>query len=148
MKNIFAVIATVFINQVTKRPPDFIIGLHGNEYMHRWWVIPKNTRFNIYLHKIVRSDDDRALHDHPWFSFSFLLRGSYREILQDKSVIRRPGKLCWRTAKTLHRIEIINGPVWSLFITGRKKRIWGFQDTDNGWIAHYDYFGVGDEKTK
>ena len=26
----------------------------------------RNKIFNIYLHQIIRSDDDRALHDHPY----------------------------------------------------------------------------------
>src|SRR5580704_9904819 len=62
-----------------RRPPDFIIG--GNEfpYMRRWWVIPRNRIFNIYLHHFLRSDDDRALHDHPSWNVSILLKGEYTE---------------------------------------------------------------------
>jgi hypothetical protein len=48
--------------------------------MRRWWVIPRNKFFNIYLHHFLHSDDDRALHDHPWWNVSILLRsGSYVE---------------------------------------------------------------------
>jgi hypothetical protein len=47
------------------RPPDFVIG-GDSPYMLRWWIIPRNKFFNIYLHRFLRSDDDRALHDHPW----------------------------------------------------------------------------------
>ena len=63
------------------RAPDFVIGPAGDPYMRRWWVIPRNKWFNIYLHNIMRSDDDRALHDHPWTNVSVLLRGSYLEHL-------------------------------------------------------------------
>lgn len=42
------------------RNPDFIIG-GADPYMLRWWVIPRNKVFNIYLHRFLRSDDDRAL---------------------------------------------------------------------------------------
>ena len=40
----------------------------GKNYLSRWHIIPRNRYFNIYLHKFVGSDDDRALHDHPWRS--------------------------------------------------------------------------------
>lgn len=62
------------------REPDFYIGGKEQPYMRRWWLIPRNRFFNIYLHNILRSDDDRALHDHPWRWCSILLRGAYFEI--------------------------------------------------------------------
>ncbi len=48
-------------------------------YMLRWWLIKRNAFFNIYLHNILRSDDDTALHDHPWWNFSIVLEGGYFE---------------------------------------------------------------------
>ena len=67
-------------NNIMRRPPDFIIGEPANPYLIRWWVIPRNRWFNIYLHEIRRSDDDRALHDHPWLNCSILLHGGYFSI--------------------------------------------------------------------
>jgi hypothetical protein len=61
------------------RKPDFIIGGADEPYMLRWWVIPRNRFFNIYLHHFLRSDEDRALHDHPWLNCSWLLDGRYTE---------------------------------------------------------------------
>lgn len=37
----------------------------GSTYMHRWFVL-RNDLFAIFIHKFVRSDFERALHDHPW----------------------------------------------------------------------------------
>lgn len=48
-------------------------------YMLRWWKIMRNAYFNIYLHNVLRSDDDTALHDHPWWNFSIVLQGGYYE---------------------------------------------------------------------
>jgi len=45
----------------------------GEDYMRRWWGIPRNENANVYLHRILRSDDDRAMHDHPWSNISYLL---------------------------------------------------------------------------
>ena len=66
-----------------RRPPDQVIGTPERPYLKRWHVIPRNRWFNVYLHKFEGSDDDRALHDHPWiFNCSILLKGSYIEITQ------------------------------------------------------------------
>ena len=40
------------------RQPDFVVGKPEDPYLLRWWVIPRNKRFNVYLHKFLRSDDD------------------------------------------------------------------------------------------
>src|ERR1700719_4013108 len=48
-------------------------------FLKRWFVIPKNRYINIYLHCFIRDDEDRALHDHPWFNVSCLLIGGYIE---------------------------------------------------------------------
>jgi len=61
------------------RPPDFVIGPSEMPYLRRWWIIPRNRFFNIYLHQFLHSDDDRALHDHMYINLSILLRGRYIE---------------------------------------------------------------------
>lgn len=114
-----------------KRAPDFVIGEAANPYLFRWWVIPRNPYFNVYLHKIVRSDDDRALHDHPWWNLSLVLRGGYLECTPRGQKWRGPGSLVFRAAKALHRLEV--GPAsWSLFLTGPRFREWGFA-CPQGW---------------
>jgi hypothetical protein len=62
------------------RVPDFVIGGEQRPYLLRHFVIPRNPLFNVYLHCFLRSDDDRAHHDHPWlFNMSWLLDGEYIE---------------------------------------------------------------------
>lgn len=58
---------------------DGIDGGPKRKYLVRWHMIPRNRFFNVYLHFFVHGDDDRALHDHPWRSWSLLLDGRYRE---------------------------------------------------------------------
>lgn len=72
-------LANWLIERATRRPPDFVIGGAERPYLLRWWLIPRNPVFNVYLHQFMRSDDDRALHDHPWANCSVLLRGAYTE---------------------------------------------------------------------
>ena len=117
------------------REPDRKI---NGQYLHRWYIIPKNRFFNIYLHEFHRSDDDRALHDHPWFSLSFLLKGEIRE--HQYANVRYVPRFwpIFRSAKFAHRIEIVKGPVRTLFITGPRMRVWGFYPKE-GWISSAEF---------
>lgn len=112
-------------------PPNYVIG--NPPYLLRWWLLPRNRWFNIYLHKILRDDDDRALHDHPWSSVSIVLRGSYREVTPSGTRRYEAGSVIFRTATLPHRLEVVDGPVWTLFITGRRIREWGFH-CPRGWV--------------
>ena len=132
------------------REPDFYIGGKENPYLLRWWVIPRNRFFNIYLHKFLRDDDDRALHDHPWVSLSVILKGGYLEYLpNDRRKMRVPFNIVLRRSITAHRIRLFReyDPfefcykpqiAWTLFITGPRIREWGFH-CPQGW-RHWKEF--------
>jgi hypothetical protein len=47
----------------------------------------------IYLHHILRSDHDRALHCHPWSFLSVVLKGGYREYTHLEDVSKFAGKV-------------------------------------------------------
>lgn len=140
---------------VCNRKPDMIIGPENEEYLHRWYVIPRNREENIYLHKFLRSDDDRALHDHPWsWNFSWLLDGCYDEQTFDgdsnldedgigfyradgslpgkKMTARLEGDWVTRIGPAPHRVVLRGSAVWTLFITGPVMRKWGFY-CPKGW---------------
>lgn len=124
-------------------PCDFPIGGRDNPYLERWWIVPRNEQCNVYLHNILRDDDDRALHDHPWPNTSYVLIGRYREITPEGSFIREAGAVIHRPAEALHRLELIGGePCVSLFMTGPKVREWGFA-CPQGWV-HWRDFTAGD----
>lgn len=124
------------------RDPDFVIWQDDQIYLKRWWVIPRNKRFNIYLHQFLHSDDDRACHDHPWWSISIILtKGGYFEHLANGGMKWfRSWRPYFRSAKTAHRVELIRSgrPVWTIFITGPVVREWGFH-CPNGWV-HWKKF--------
>lgn len=126
-----------------RRDPDFLIGGAADPYMRRWWIIPRNKFFNIYLHHFLHSDDDRALHDHPWWNLSILLKGGYVEHTIAAGGVERAasyaeGAMKFRFATAAHRVELDNGPCWSLFITGPVIRDWGFH-CPRGW-RHWKKF--------
>lgn len=85
--------------------PHQVIGGHDDPYLLRWYVIPRNPVFNVYLHKFLRSDDDRALHDHPWWFVSLILRGRYDEITDQGARRRNAGSLAFRPAEWRHRVQ-------------------------------------------
>ena len=145
------------------RKPDFVIGEFSNPYLFRWWVIPRNKIFNIYLHQIIRDDDDRALHDHPWVNVSIVLSGILREVMPNRKRILKRFCPYFRRATAQHRLELVKGfevvpdrpgfakitypakPVWTLFLTGPKIRDWGFQCPEDsaagGWRIWSDFVG-------
>ncbi|HWW46562.1 MAG TPA: hypothetical protein VNZ94_01830 [Xanthobacteraceae bacterium] len=121
----------------SKRAPDFVIGGPEDPYLKRWWVIPRNRFFNVYLHHFLRSDDDRALHDHPWWNASILIVGGYVEHTINAGGVNvrteySAGAVKLRGARAAHRIELDRGPCWTIFITGPRLREWGFH-CPHGW---------------
>jgi hypothetical protein len=128
---------------VVKRAPDVVIGGADRPYMLRWHVVPRNRFFNVYFHHFRRSDDDRALHDHPWWNFSYLLDGEYVEVTIPAGGVHKrqrfeAGDFKFRYASYAHRVELTDGPCWTLFVTGPRIRQWGFH-CPNGW-RHWKTF--------
>lgn len=143
--------------------PHVIIGGEDDPYLKRWLVVPRNKfPFNIYLHKFCRSDDDRALHDHPWDWWSILLKGGYTEHFEGGSRRRPQFSIAHRRAEEAHRVELDaycacpdgddgsgivckEKPAWTLFITASKRREWGFH-CPKGWM-HWEKFTEGGTPT-
>lgn len=139
------------------READFVIGGQSDPYLMRWWLTPWSGLYRhverptpwqrlvrcapgLYLHLFLRSDDDRALHCHPWANASLLLRGAYTEHTIAAGGIHRrqvlsAGALRVRlSGRMAHRIELHDGPCWTLFFTGPRYRDWGFHCAEQGWI--------------
>lgn len=124
----------------------------GRYRLHGWMPTDqKDRRFNAYLHWIHLEDADDATHNHPWdWAFSIVLSGWYREERLQKSyhVNEISGFDCeaiitLRTVRffnfirhdTFHKITKLSPqPVWTLFITGRKTKSWGFYELGRGFV--------------
>lgn len=107
--------------------PDFHVGPDDDHQLQRWFVVPRNPWQNVYLHRFLRSDDDRACHTHPWDNRSWILSGEYLEYFRDGScVTRSEGNVIERRAEEAHRVVLVSGPAITLFFTGPIIQSWGF----------------------
>jgi hypothetical protein len=116
-----------------------IRGADGTLYLRRYYLV-KTRLGGIYIHQIMRSDDDRCLHDHPWDFSSVILSGHYTEITPEtceKGKVWKTGSLIKHSAEDAHRL-VLENPVWTLVFIGRKAREWGFH-TASGWTHWRDY---------
>lgn len=174
MRSLLLHLGAWLINRTTRtRVPDFVIGGSARPYLLRWYITPwrgwwrdvpedQRTRWqrfvlwctrwlpNVYLHQFRRSDDDRALHDHPWaFNVSVLLAGQYTEHTIDRGGIHRrtileAGRIRFRWGRAPHRIELHDGWCWTLFVAGPVVRQWGFHCPEQGW-KHWREFTAPDD---
>lgn len=118
----------VWLKKLLALEPHQLIGGESRPYMRRWFLIPRNRWLNIYLHQFLRDDDDRALHDHPWWFVSLMVRGQYTEITENGSAgyMRRAPDIAFRSAEHRHRIVLGDGTCWTIVLTGPRVRDWGF----------------------
>jgi hypothetical protein len=120
-----------------KRTPYSHIEKNGSVYMERYWLFNpypadssgKGNRLpSIRLHRIMRPDGDRDMHDHPWDARTFILRGAYTEDRpEQREIVRLAGDSARLNFGEYHRITRISpGGVWTLFVTFRYRGTWGF----------------------
>lgn len=133
---------------VAKKTPYF----HLEGYMERFWLVApsKYLPFSIRVHHILRSDQDRHLHTHPWDYATLILKGGYWEVTpvegSNKNNINwyGPGSFLKRKADSSHRLVIPEGSsAWTLFIHSKKKREWGFM-VDGQQVFWREYLGQWD----
>lgn len=127
--------------EATGLEPDHMIGRNDEPYLRRWYMARNAQQGSIYLHQFLIGDESPHLHDHPWDWTALILDGRYREHRPGGYAEHGPGDVIGpRQAEDLHRIELIQGPVWTLFLTGPRRREWGFQ-TEAGWVPWQEYLG-------
>lgn len=150
---------TVWLIASAERTPYLhIMSADGDEmYMGRWWLFNPYSRethkpalwwcpWSFRIHHIMRHDEDRDLHDHPWNARTIILRGWYVEqrLLDSEDPVlsglnvpsgaqateyidRRAGDTARLNHGEYHRIDQISpGGVYTLFITSKWRGDWGF----------------------
>ncbi len=135
-------VAQWLMRRALRTPYSDITSADGTDvYMRRWWLFNPYEhhaglrRFgwfplSVRIHHILRADQDRHLHDHPWNARSIILVGGYAEEREGGVMyVRTPGSTVRLRFSEFHRIAEIDrthGAV-TLFITGRYRGRWGFK---------------------
>lgn len=101
--------------------------------------------WDLYLHRFHRSDDDLALHNHPWrWALSLVLVGGYSEERRvgDRVVRRtvRPWSFNVVRGDDYHRVDLLEQDAWSLFLVGPKVSSWYFWDRTLRARTHWRAF--------
>ena len=161
-------IADWLIARAKLTPYQHIMSADGTEmYMGRWWLFNPYSRethkaalwwcpWSFRIHHIMRPDEDRDLHDHPWNARTIILRGWYTEqrpagaewkkavlagmvsnpeqkwvdwVMKDACewIKRDQGDTASLNHGEYHRIDQVSpGGVITLFITSKWRGDWGF----------------------
>lgn len=117
---------------------------HIRGYMNRFLI--KTPWGSIRLHRILRADEERDLHDHPFDFTSVILVGGYTE---DRPAEKgramcfeyRAGDVIHRKAEDAHIIAHVLPGTLTLVFSGPKRREWGFH-SPAGWVHWKEYFRV------
>lgn len=130
-----------------------IVDCQRQPYLHRWYLF-RSKPVTLFAHKFVNSDEDRALHDHPWaFIVIPIWRGyiEHNEILaaspagihrwDNKTRVLPFVGARYRDFHYRHRVELMKNqqgeplPSWSIFFHFTRRREWGYWPA-TGFISH------------
>ena len=123
---------------LTRNRPCRLIHIDGQPYLERHYMGRWFGRY-VYLHRFVRDDHERAVHDHPWRrAGALVLTGHYTEeraIITCRGVFRFRQQIRWfnriergATYADTHRITATRPETWTLFWHGAWVFPWGFYD--------------------
>lgn len=121
-----------------------IVSKYGQVHFRRFRLL-QTPWFAIYIHQILRSDEDLDPHDHPWDFTSVILEGAYHEdswYPPDFDTMYSDdyysGDVIEHKAVDAHKLRLISKEVWTLVFVSGRSRYWGYQ-TKSGWIGHKEY---------
>lgn len=115
-------------------------------YAYRWVFI--FFGYAIRIHKWLRSDDARYLHDHPWWFYTFVLKGSYTDVYEDNDGTRKEDHLKrfdfrYRSSSHKHYVKVPKEGCITILFTGKPIRKWGFyiEDKFKRPLKYFDKYG-------
>ncbi len=129
------------------------LGLPECPYVVRWRI--ETPLGSLRVHHWLGPDDGRAFHDHPWWFVTLVLRGGYTDKSPDGDERLRAGSVRYRPALHRHTVVPDAGGAWTLLLTGRPLRAWGFWPDGrfrkaNKWFLAYGHHPCdsGDARTR
>ena len=117
----------------TAKLPTRLIYLESGPYLERYYL-GQFLGVTFYLHRFVRADSERNLHNHPWrSSYSLVLAGRYvEEIVMDLCPSTESGcvvesrHVSWFNSipgNKFHRITDVSPGTWTLFFHGSRQQV-------------------------
>lgn len=118
--------------RITKNRPMKTIWVADAPYLERYYMGQILGR-QIWLHRFIRGDAERHLHNHPWRAVSVVLCGWYCEHYLSKGVtfsrFRRPLSAARIGMQRFHRVADVDAETWTLMLVGRERSPdWHFFD--------------------
>lgn len=140
------------LHRVCLNKPARVIEIGGAPYLYRIYL-GRCLGLTFYLHRFVSPDAERWVHDHPFDALAVVLSGGYWEerlvalSWPHMELEARPVSWwSWISGDCFHRILAVEPNTWTLFVTGRKRKGWGFLEGEGSQIVYRNPFGnVGDK---
>jgi hypothetical protein len=108
--------------------------------LDRYYVL-QAFGFGLFVHHMHHDEDQDIFHSHPWDGVSFILGGYFEERMGEDARAR------WLfntiRARRFHRVTLPYGPVWSVFVHGRRKNTWAVKHRDGNILDTEPWRGVG-----
>ncbi len=110
-----------------------LVDFYGRVLMERYHIlwyedelVPKNWP-NIWLHHFPGPDspDGEDQHRHPWSTFSILLKGSYKEMV-NREYVRKHRQSLFLSYLDRHRIVSVEPHTWTIFAHWFRRAPWTF----------------------
>ena len=144
--NVLARLIVRGLYAITAHLPCRLIPLPNGPYLERYYLGFWRGQHR-YLHRFIRNDSERHLHDHPWpVASAWVITGWYieeRGSFNGHSLLVGLNKVRWfnrlhrrQRAYDLHRIVSIRRETWTLFSHPKWSLPWGFYeltDDPQGW---------------
>lgn len=113
------------------QPHELLTHPTRGDYLEKWRLDEKDDGSATLIHRILRSDGDQELHDHPWDNRTIVLSGGYWDVTPEGRRWLGAGSILHRRAGDFHRVELADGiiPV-TMFSHGPRIQDWGFLGED------------------
>ena len=117
-------------------------GLH-----FRRWLLFSLPWFDVCIHQILRHDEDKHEHNHPWWFIGMILKGGYVETRNGKAIKRGWLSIGKMRRDQYHQVIRLlhNTSTWTLVVRSRfRDENWGY-DVDGKHVVHTDYRKIKNE---
>jgi hypothetical protein len=95
----------------------------------------------LFVHRIHHDEHPDVFHSHPWDGVSLIFGSYLEERFGEQPRLRRFFNVIRATG--FHRVSLPNGPVWTLFVHGRRSNKWATKHRDGRVLRVEPWRGVG-----